>query len=244
MDKVLKFVHDVDAPAIVLRLFHENTGSFFWWGLSTCTAVQYKAAYNYTVQYLRAGSAAYPGIHSAVWAYAPAKPSQHVNASGYGVADPDGISDGRYPGDTIIDVACFDNYGGGSPGDVAAWTQVRKTPHAGPEVGSTSVFCSCFPTGTHGPTCFFLVSLTPFLVSEPDRGRGPDCKVRGEPGRYCHSTLSLAVIGCHSLGIYTAILRSLLSFSVRNDSVVPSKVCSAPRQGLRHLRVWLQEGPE
>jgi hypothetical protein len=37
------------------------------------------------------------------------------------------------------------------------------------------------------------------------------------PGRRCHSTLPLTVVGCHwlsFLGIYTVILLSLLSFSV------------------------------
>jgi hypothetical protein len=33
-------------------------------------------------------------------------------------------------------------------------------------------------------------------------------------GRHCHSALPLTVIDCHSLGIYTVILLSLLSFSV------------------------------
>ena len=35
------------------------------------------------------------------------------------------------------------------------------------------------------------------------------------PGRHCHSTLSLAVIDRHSLGIYTVILLPLLPFSVK-----------------------------
>ena len=34
-------------------------------------------------------------------------------------------------------------------------------------------------------------------------------------GRHCHSTRSLVVIGCHPFGIYTVILLSLLSFSVK-----------------------------
>ena len=34
-------------------------------------------------------------------------------------------------------------------------------------------------------------------------------------GRHCHSTLSLNAIVCHSLGICTLILLSLLSFSVK-----------------------------
>jgi hypothetical protein len=37
--------------------------------------------------------------------------------------------------------------------------------------------------------------------------------VRASHGWYCHSTLLLAVIGCHSLGIYTVTLLALLSFS-------------------------------
>jgi hypothetical protein len=35
------------------------------------------------------------------------------------------------------------------------------------------------------------------------------------PGQCCHSGLSLTVIGCHSLGIYTVILLSLLSSPVQ-----------------------------
>ena len=39
--------------------------------------------------------------------------------------------------------------------------QVRKAP-VGPEVGPTSAFYRCAPTGMHGPTCTFWASLTPF----------------------------------------------------------------------------------
>ena len=35
------------------------------------------------------------------------------------------------------------------------------------------------------------------------------------PGRHCHSTLSLPVSGCHSLGNHILILLSLLSLSVK-----------------------------
>ena len=35
------------------------------------------------------------------------------------------------------------------------------------------------------------------------------------PGRHCHSTLSMTVIGYHSVGICTVILLALLSFSVK-----------------------------
>ena len=38
------------------------------------------------------------------------------------------------------------------------------------------------------------------------------------PGGHCHSTLSLAASGCHSVGIYILILLPLLPF-LSNDSV-------------------------
>jgi hypothetical protein len=39
-------------------------------------------------------------------------------------------------------------------------------------------------------------------------------KLQASHGRHCHSTLSLTGIDCPSLGVYTVILLSLLSFSV------------------------------
>ena len=50
----------------------------------------------------------------------------------------------------------------------------------------------------------------------PSASRAPLCQ-SPSTGRPCHSTRSLTAIGCHCLhvGIYTVILRSLLSFSVK-----------------------------
>ena len=42
------------------------------------------------------------------------------------------------------------------------------------------------------------------------------------PGRHCYSGLSLAVIDCPSLGIYTVILLALLSFSVKMTASPPA----------------------
>ena len=50
-------------------------------------------------------------------------------------------------------------------------------------------------------------------------------------GRHCRSTLSLAVLDGHSLGIYTVILVSLLSFSA--EMKVPPKAISEGR--LEHV---------
>jgi hypothetical protein len=44
---------------------------------------------------------------------------------------------------------------------IALDVQVRKTPIR-PRSWPTSAFCSCIPTGMHGPTCIFWTILTPF----------------------------------------------------------------------------------
>jgi hypothetical protein len=62
----------------------------------------------------------------------------------------------------------------GAGGDVSAavFRKVRKTRQVGLEVGPTSAFYRCIPTGMHGPTCIFWANLTPFslkhLLRVPD----------------------------------------------------------------------------
>merc|ERR1711998_446547 len=62
-------IEGVDIP-VMLRLFHENTGTRYWWGSSCVNASQYVKAYRYTIQYLRV-----IGIHNLLVIYAPSKPS-------------------------------------------------------------------------------------------------------------------------------------------------------------------------
>ena len=60
-----------------------------------------------------------------------------------------------------------------------------------------------------------------------EKGKARTAKVqiggKASRGRHCHSTLSLVVMDCRSLGIYTVILLSLLSLSVimSHDCVAP-----------------------
>jgi hypothetical protein len=68
------------------------------------------------------------------------------------------------------------------------------------------------------------------------------------PGRHCHSTLS--VVGCHSLGICTVILLSLLSFSVKmtvspwaTRHVHQAADPAAQRRALRGLGIFRPEAP-
>jgi hypothetical protein len=58
-------------------------------------------------------------------------------------------------------------------------------------------------------------------------------RVSHSPWQYCHCTLPLTVIACHSLGIYTLALLSLLPFSVKMTvSPWASQPLSAPHQPL------------
>lgn len=84
-------VDGVKVP-IIFRPFHENTGDWFWWGAKHCTPEEYKAAWRYTVDYLRG-----KGVHNLLMAYSPSKPSR------YGYEE-------RYPGDDYVDIIGFDHY--------------------------------------------------------------------------------------------------------------------------------------
>ena len=97
MDRVAKFFLDVGAPAI-FRPFHENTGGWFWWGKAAATPRQYRAAWNYTADYLQS-----KGVHSLLYAYAPSKPAT-TNAWELAFTE-------AYPGDDRVDIECFDHYG-------------------------------------------------------------------------------------------------------------------------------------
>lgn len=81
----------------IFRPFHENTGSWFWWGKNHCTAATYKQVFQFTVNYLRKEKK----LHNILYAYSPSKPSQLV----------DETYESRYPGDNYIDIIGFDHYG-------------------------------------------------------------------------------------------------------------------------------------
>ena len=54
---------------VVFRFFHEMTGGWYWWGSSCSTSTEYKAAWTYTVEYLRDTAS----VHSLLYVYAPSK---------------------------------------------------------------------------------------------------------------------------------------------------------------------------
>ena len=80
---------------ILFRPFHENNGSWFWWGAEHCTPAEYKELFRFTVHYLQKEK----GIHHFLYAYSPNGPFRD---------ETDYLE--RYPGDDTIDVIGFDMY--------------------------------------------------------------------------------------------------------------------------------------
>lgn len=83
-----------DIPLIV-RLYHECDGNWFWWGAGCCSAPQYKNLYRYTVEYLRDVR----GVHNFLYAWSPDGPV--TSAEAYAM---------RYPGDAYVDIVGVDMY--------------------------------------------------------------------------------------------------------------------------------------
>lgn len=78
---------------VLLRPFHEFTGSWFWWGRQNSPA-SYAATWRDTVGYLRDGR----GLRSLLWVFAPDSPSSSWGWNAF------------YPGDDYVDVVAFDRY--------------------------------------------------------------------------------------------------------------------------------------
>ena len=89
-------LRDADGKLIpfIFRPWHENTGSWFWWGQKLCTTEQYKALVRLTYEYLEGER----GFDNIVWCFSP---NLDVDADGYME---------RYPGDDIIDIMGLDAY--------------------------------------------------------------------------------------------------------------------------------------
>lgn len=81
---------------VIFRPFHENTGSWFWWGKDLCSAEDYIALWHFTIKFFNQ-----KGLNNILYAYS--------SASGFTTSD-EYLE--RYPGDDIIDIIGFDEYQG------------------------------------------------------------------------------------------------------------------------------------
>lgn len=79
---------------VIYRPFHENSGDWFWWGEPYCTPEEYRALWQFSVNYLRN----IRNVHHVLFAYSPSDPAFR---GGYG---------DRYPGDEYVDIIGFDSY--------------------------------------------------------------------------------------------------------------------------------------
>ena len=104
LDEIAGFFNTLELNGVkipvIWRPFHENTGSWFWWGAKHSSPAEFKALWQYTVKYLRDQR----GVHNVLWAYSPSKP---VTVAKYLK---------RYPGDNYVDVIGFDRYGDADSG--------------------------------------------------------------------------------------------------------------------------------
>ncbi|MDK2965057.1 glycosyl hydrolase [Lacrimispora sp.] len=94
LDLIAEYASQVKGT-ILFRPFHENTGSWFWWGKAFCDAETYKSVYKYTVEYLRDEK----NVHNILYLYGPG--SEAANDEEY---------EERYPGDEFVDIIGFDTY--------------------------------------------------------------------------------------------------------------------------------------
>lgn len=79
---------------VILRLYHEHTQSWFWWGADYATPEAYKSLWKMTVDYLRNDR----NVHNVLYAYSPTS-----------VATEEEYAE-RYPGDEWVDIVGFDLY--------------------------------------------------------------------------------------------------------------------------------------
>ena len=99
LDKVASFIislkskQSVPIP-VILRLFHELNGNWFWWGKDHCTPEEFKELWRFTVAYLRDTK----NIHQLLYAY---NTDRFFSRDDYLL---------KYPGDNWTDVVGFDIY--------------------------------------------------------------------------------------------------------------------------------------
>ena len=103
LDRLSVFFQDLEDEKgelipVIFRMFHEHTGSWFWWGAKQCTPDEYNELYRMTVKYLRDTK----HVHNLLYAFSPADVTTEQE---YLL---------RYPGDDWVDILGFDTYAFGT----------------------------------------------------------------------------------------------------------------------------------
>jgi mannan endo-1,4-beta-mannosidase len=98
LDKLTEFFNSLQTPdgakiPVIFRPYHENSGSWFWWGTNLCTAEQYKNLWRMTRDYLL-----HNGVNHLLYAYSPQDITDEANYLE------------RYAGDEYVDILGCDQY--------------------------------------------------------------------------------------------------------------------------------------
>ena len=94
LQRAADFVESLGDVPVIFRPWHENIGSWFWWGWRLCSAREYRALYRMTWTYFTWDR----GLKNILWCYSPNGP---ISAEAF-------LS--RYPGDGIVDILGTDIY--------------------------------------------------------------------------------------------------------------------------------------
>ena len=94
LERAADFIAGLDGAPVILRPWHENIGSWFWWGGKLCSAAEYKALYKLTHDYF----VDVRGLDNILWCYSPNGPLSAVDYMS------------RYPGDDVVDILGTDIY--------------------------------------------------------------------------------------------------------------------------------------
>lgn len=134
---------------ILFRPWHENTGSWFWWGEKLCTAEEYKALWNMLQDKLNAD-----GFDNLLWAYSPGMAAD-LTAEKYLE---------RYPGDDRIGMVGIDGYQWGSKEDFVAQLEQNLTMlcQFADDHGKIPALTECGLKNLTDPT-WWTSTLTPVL---------------------------------------------------------------------------------
>jgi mannan endo-1,4-beta-mannosidase len=96
---------------VVFRPYHENTGSWFWWGEKQCTPEDYKSLWRMTYRFFQGNS-----VNNLLYCYSTSdlRDSLHFLE--------------RYPGDDVVDIIGFDCYvdGDGKSDNLRYYTESMK----------------------------------------------------------------------------------------------------------------------
>ncbi|GLU52709.1 mannan endo-1,4-beta-mannosidase [Dyadobacter frigoris] len=99
LDKISDFLlslktEDGKLIPIIFRPFHENNGSWFWWGKDHCLPSEYIKLWRFTIDYLKNKK----NVHNLIYAYSTDKFKNELEFLE------------RYPGNDYVDILGFDLY--------------------------------------------------------------------------------------------------------------------------------------